>query len=120
MAVVADASPIHYLALIGCERVLVSLYGAVLVPPHVVHELTCGGAPAPVRELLAAEPPWLVERTPLTNLSEVENLDQASVKLLPWHSTALLASCSSSMITRADPPRQDETFARWEPWDCWI
>ena len=40
MIVVADATPLRYLVLIGEVEVLAVLYGDVLIPPAVVEELT--------------------------------------------------------------------------------
>lgn len=93
MAVVADASPIHYLTLIGCERILADLYGVVLIPPRVVDELTCQGAPGSVRELFASEPPWLQVRAPLAQLDDAENLDEGerqAIALALDHAPAVL------------------------------
>jgi predicted nucleic acid-binding protein len=50
MIVVADASPLHYLALIGQIDVLPILYGQVLIPPAVVVELSNPHTPPVVRQ----------------------------------------------------------------------
>lgn len=50
--VVADTSPLNYLAQVGCEELLPALYDHVLVPRAVIEELTlefrreCRGAKA--------------------------------------------------------------------------
>jgi predicted nucleic acid-binding protein len=58
MIVVADASPIHYLALIGVVNVLEPLYGHVLVPQTVARELQDAKTPATVRTWIAQPPAW--------------------------------------------------------------
>jgi predicted nucleic acid-binding protein len=48
MIVVADASPICYLILIGEVELVPKLFGRVFVPQAVVAELLAAGAPAGV------------------------------------------------------------------------
>lgn len=50
MIIVADASPICHLLLIGEIELLPKLFGHVLVPSAVINELLAEGAPASVRE----------------------------------------------------------------------
>ncbi len=57
--VVADTGPIHYLALIGCAKVLPVLFGEVLIPKAVEEELQHPKAPELVREWISASKPWL-------------------------------------------------------------
>jgi predicted nucleic acid-binding protein len=40
MIVVADTTPLRYLVVIECERLLPALYGRVLIPPAVAAELS--------------------------------------------------------------------------------
>ena len=47
--VVADTSPLNYLALIEIVDVLPRLYGTIVVPEEVLAELRASGAPDPVR-----------------------------------------------------------------------
>jgi predicted nucleic acid-binding protein len=49
MIVVADASPICYLLLIGHAELLQKLFGQVVIPQAVRDELNAEGAPAIVR-----------------------------------------------------------------------
>jgi predicted nucleic acid-binding protein len=49
MIVVADATPLHYLTLIGAINVLPALYQHVLVPQSVSTELQQPKTPAAVR-----------------------------------------------------------------------
>ena len=65
MIVVADATPIHYLVLIGEADVLRALYGRVLIPSSVRNELLHSHAPPVVRDWIAHAPAWLDIRAPL-------------------------------------------------------
>jgi predicted nucleic acid-binding protein len=57
--VVADASPLHYLMLIGEIEILPVLFGLVLVAPAVMSELAHERTPVAVREWVAKPPEWL-------------------------------------------------------------
>ena len=57
--VIADASPIHYLVLLGLAAYLERLYERILIPQTVAQELTAGQAPKAVRQWLQLPPPWL-------------------------------------------------------------
>lgn len=59
MIVVADASPICYLLLIGYVDSLQRLFGQVVIPQAVHDELSAEGAPAIVRTWIAHPPSWL-------------------------------------------------------------
>jgi len=63
MIVVADSSPIRYLILIDEIRLLPELYGAIVLPVSVVHELTQGASPAQVRNFMEDLPNWATVRT---------------------------------------------------------
>ena len=65
MIVVADASPLRYLILIGYAHVLPALYGRVVVPPAVVAELSQPRTPDVVRTWLTAAPEWLRLQAPI-------------------------------------------------------
>lgn len=58
MIVVADAGPLHYLVLIGAVHVLEPLYGRVLAPEAVVHELQDAKTPPIVRAWIGQVPAW--------------------------------------------------------------
>ena len=63
--VVADASPIHYIVLIGAAHVLPKLFTKVIIPEHiVVQELQSARTPALVRNWAAKLPPWAETRNP--------------------------------------------------------
>ena len=59
MIVVADTSPLNYLALLGHIEILPKIYAEVVVPQTVLDELQDGDAPAEVRALFSALPAWL-------------------------------------------------------------
>jgi predicted nucleic acid-binding protein len=64
MIVVADTSPLQYLALIQHIDILPTLFGKVLIPTAVTRELSMPSAPPQVRELVEKRPAWLVVRDP--------------------------------------------------------
>ncbi len=64
MIVVADTSPINYLLLIQEIDVLPKMYGRVVIPRAVQHELQQPVAPGVVRTWIKAAPSWLEIRTP--------------------------------------------------------
>jgi predicted nucleic acid-binding protein len=59
MIVVADASPIWYLLLIGYVDLLQRLFGQVVIPQAVHDELSAEGAPTIVRTWIEHPPSWL-------------------------------------------------------------
>jgi hypothetical protein len=60
--VVADTSPLNYLAQTGCVDVLPQLFSSVLIPPAVHRELLHPNAPPAARALAQNLPPWLEVR----------------------------------------------------------
>ena len=84
MKVVSDTSPIHYLVLIGEERVLPALFGALLVPAEVIRELTHRRSPSLVRDWAATIPSWI------TVVDHASSL--ADPKLGPGESAAIAAT----------------------------
>lgn len=56
MIVVADASPVLYLVLVGSVDVLQALYDQVVIPQAVADELQHADAPDPVRTWIANLP----------------------------------------------------------------
>jgi len=63
--VISDASPLHYLIIIGHADVLASLYTEVLIPGAVAAELQQTATPELVRAWMAHPPSWL-QVVPLT------------------------------------------------------
>jgi predicted nucleic acid-binding protein len=59
MIVIADASPLNYLVLIGEAEILKRLYGRVLLPEAVWRELQHPETPAIVARWIARRPVWL-------------------------------------------------------------
>ena|SRR5438094_5841915 len=59
MIVVSDTTPLNYLILIGQIDLLPRLYGQVIVPATVAHELQHLRAPASVRAWIGSPPAWL-------------------------------------------------------------
>ena len=60
--VIADTSPLNYLALIGEVEILRALYNKVVVPPEVLVELLDSDAPLPVRDWVRSRPAWFEVR----------------------------------------------------------
>jgi predicted nucleic acid-binding protein len=57
--VISDASPLHYLILIGNAEVLQALYTEVLIPEAVAEELKQTATPESVRHWIEHSPLWL-------------------------------------------------------------
>lgn len=64
MIVVADTSPLNYLALTGNLPLLPALFGRVFIPPAVARELSHPAAPSPCRELIEHPEEWLSIQAP--------------------------------------------------------
>jgi predicted nucleic acid-binding protein len=62
MIVIADTSPLHYLIPLEHAEVLQHLYGCVIIPEAVVHELQAQKTPAVVRQWITNPPEWLQVR----------------------------------------------------------
>lgn len=59
MKVVTNASPLHYLILLGHADVLPALYSEIWIPSAVVVELSDSRAPDAVRKWVNSPPSWL-------------------------------------------------------------
>jgi predicted nucleic acid-binding protein len=68
---VADASPLHYLILIGHIDLLPALFSRILVPPAVLNELRHPHAPAPVREWASDPHAWLECQAPESPVADL-------------------------------------------------
>jgi predicted nucleic acid-binding protein len=64
MLVVADTTPLRYLAAIGEVGLLPGIFGKVLIPPTVWNELTAASTLQTVRLFFEARPDWLQLRSP--------------------------------------------------------
>ena len=63
--VVSDASPVHYLILIGAVDVLPDLFSKVVIPEYIVaEELQNSKTPHPVRDWIRCLPNWVEVRNP--------------------------------------------------------
>jgi len=63
MMVISDTSSLNYLVLIDLQDVLPTLFGHVLIPEAVRHELSSPAAPQPVKYFLDTWPSWLRDRS---------------------------------------------------------
>ena len=59
MRVIADNTPLRYLILLGYVEILPALFGRIIIPQAVVHELQHPRTPEVVRLWLAHAPVWL-------------------------------------------------------------
>jgi len=59
MIVVADTSPLNYLIQIDCDSLLPKIFGRIVVPDGVMHELGHASAPIAVRSWMSTIPVWL-------------------------------------------------------------
>jgi predicted nucleic acid-binding protein len=62
MTVISNTTPLNYLALINLQDILPALFGHVLIPEAVWHELSSSTAPQPVKDWLDTKPSWLDPR----------------------------------------------------------
>ena len=67
--VVADTTPINYLALCGTIDVLRPIYGQVVIPSAVFAELNHQRTPSGVRAWVNALPEWVSVKTPVRPLT---------------------------------------------------
>ncbi len=70
MIVVSNTSPLNYLILIEAAPVLPQLYGRVMIPTEVLHELQAHGTPQAARDWAQAAPTWLEVRTAPAHTAE--------------------------------------------------
>lgn len=71
MIAIADASPLHYLILLGLIDDLPRLFVSLLAPPAVLAELTHPRAPEAVRQWASAPPSWLRVQPPSGHVSDL-------------------------------------------------
>ena len=94
--VVADATPLHYLILIGAIQVLPRIFEKILVPSEVRDELICEGAPPTVRSWMQQPQKWLeVLAMPAnaandSSLQALDSGERAAIVLAESLSTDLL------------------------------
>jgi len=85
MLVIADASPLHYLILLGADDILPALFGRIVIPRAVAMELQHPHTPAVVRAWMAAPPSWLdiqdVSTAPNMTLTHLDSGEQEAITL---------------------------------------
>lgn len=69
MIAVVNASPLHYLILLGVIDDLPSRFETLLTPPSVLQEMRHPHAPEAVRHWAGALPAWLQVRPPVQPLA---------------------------------------------------
>jgi predicted nucleic acid-binding protein len=77
MTVVSNMSPLHYLILIDCDRILPVLYRQVLTPLAVINEMKVPSTPMVVRRWADAPPAWLKIVEP-ANIEDIPRRHRAS------------------------------------------
>jgi len=71
MIVIADSGPLRYFVVIEEVHLLPLLYGNIVIPPSVAHELTQAATPPLVRAWMEKLPEWMTVRSPRTALPEL-------------------------------------------------
>jgi predicted nucleic acid-binding protein len=83
--IISDASPLHYLAIIGEIDLLPKLYGQVIIPQKVQEELKRLRTPEVVKAFISSSPSWLEVRsisTPIdSSLAELDPGEQEAITL---------------------------------------
>lgn len=93
MTVISNTSPLNYLKLIDLQDILPALFGRVLIPEAVWHELSSPAAPQPVRDWLSAKPSWLDRRVVAQISSDLHQLDSGEREAI-----ALAQSLDASLV----------------------
>lgn len=93
MRVVSNTSPLNYLVLIDLQDILPALFGHVLIPEAVRHELRSPAAPQPVRDFLDTWPGWLDCRAVSQIPPELQQLDPGEQEAV-----ALALSVGASLV----------------------
>jgi predicted nucleic acid-binding protein len=93
MTVVSNTSPLNYLVLIDLQDVLPALFGHVLIPEAVWHELRSPAAPQPVKDFLDNWPSWLERRVVSQVPPDLQQLDPDEQEAI-----ALAQSSGASLV----------------------
>lgn len=107
MTVVADASPINYLVLIGEIDVLPRLYGRVTIPLEVLAEIRHPRAPLAVREWATDPPDWLDPKEANSQDPKLGHLDSGEIAAI-----ALAEAASDSLLLIDDAAGRAEAVRR--------
>ena len=94
--IVADSTLLRYLIEIEAMDVLPVLFGQIIAPPAVIHDLQHINPPVSVRTWIASPPPWLVMQAPRSaadpDLSRVGAGEREAILLAHEHRSALLVT----------------------------
>jgi predicted nucleic acid-binding protein len=94
--VIADSTLLRYLIEIEATDVLPVLFGQIMAPPAVIHDLQHINTPVSVRTWIASPPPWLVIQAPRSTtdpaLSRVGAGEREAILLTHEHQPALLVT----------------------------
>ena len=94
--VVADSTLLPYLIEIEAMDVLPVLFGQIIAPPAVIHDLQHINTPVSVRTWIASPPLWLVMQAPRSaadpDLSRVGAGEREAILLAHEHRSALLVT----------------------------
>jgi predicted nucleic acid-binding protein len=93
MTVVSNTSPLNYLVLIDHQEILPVLFGHVLIPEAVWHELRSPAAPQPVKAFLETWPSWLERRIVSQVSQDLQQLDPGEQEAI-----ALAQSVGASLV----------------------
>lgn len=93
MTVVSNTSPLNYLVLIDHQEILPVLFGHVLIPEAVWHELRSPAAPQPVKAFLEAWPSWLERRIVSQVPQDLQQLDSGEQEAI-----ALAQAVGASLV----------------------
>jgi predicted nucleic acid-binding protein len=100
--VVADNSPIDVLVRLGCEHLLPTLFGQIVIPRQVQEELLSLHTPRVTRQFVLSPPEWFQVREPL------------SIESIPRLHAGEEAAISLALEMKAELPLIDEERGRQE------
>ena len=107
MIVVADTSPLNYLVTIGHDDLLPKLFGAIVIPPAVLEELSDPDAPEAVRRWAAVRPDWLHIQAAAGDILPIRNLGQGESEGI-----ALALQLNADLILIDDAEAREEAEKR--------
>src|SRR3954452_18351036 len=93
MTVVSNTSPLNYLVLIDHQEILPVLFGRVLIPEAVWHELRSPAATQPMKAFLESWPSWLERRIVSQVPRDLQQLDPGEQEAI-----ALAQSVGASLV----------------------
>lgn len=102
MIVIADAGPLRYLIVIEQVHLLPLLYGSIVVPPGVVHELTRESTSDAARAWMGRLPDWVTVQAPQKTVRDLLSADGPSLLGLGELEAMALAEELSADVLLAD------------------